>query len=77
MKLGDKIRLARNQRGMTLEACGRKMGIRRQAWHRWETGQVSPHYGSLEQIAAVFDMTVIELLSVTADPASAPEEVVA
>lgn len=41
MEIGQKIRLARLQRGLSLQALGNLVGVSRSAVHQWETGQVT------------------------------------
>lgn len=40
--LGDRIRAARNDAGLTLSALAQVLGVDRQTIHRWETGERAP-----------------------------------
>lgn len=41
MDIGDRIKLLREQKGMTLEELGNKVGVGKSTVRKWETGMIS------------------------------------
>lgn len=62
--VGDKIAQLRKQHGLTQEQLAEKLSISSQAVSKWETGITSPDISLLPEIAAIFFISVDELLGV-------------
>lgn len=66
--LKDNLTRARKKSGLTQETVAAKLNITRQTLSAWERGLSVPDAESLEKLAAVYDVSVFELLgSGTAD----------
>jgi len=63
--LGKKIRLLRHQKGWSQEDVAKRLDISIPAFSKIETGITDINLSRLEQIAILFDMTVIQLLTFT------------
>jgi transcriptional regulator with XRE-family HTH domain len=63
--LGKKIRLLRHQRGWSQEDVARRLDISIPAFSKIETGITDINLSRLEQIASLFDLTVVQLLTFT------------
>lgn len=64
MKLiGKKIRMLRHQKGWSQEEVSKQLDISIPAFSKIETGVTDINISRLEQIAALFKLTVIQLLS--------------
>lgn len=63
MNVGERIRAARKQAGMTLEDVADKLGIKNQSVAQWETGRRKPKYGTLQRIADALHVPIESLLS--------------
>lgn len=61
--LGKKIRLLRHQKGWSQEDVARKLDISIPAFSKIETGITDINLSRLEQVASLFDMTVVQLLT--------------
>ncbi|WP_374163500.1 helix-turn-helix domain-containing protein [Arcticibacter sp. MXS-1] len=61
--LGKKIRLLRHQKGWSQEDVARRLDISIPAFSKIETGITDINLSRLEQIAKLFDMTVVQLLT--------------
>ncbi len=61
--LGKKIRLLRHQKGWSQEDVAKKLDISIPAFSKIETGITDINLSRLEQIAVLFDMTVVQLLT--------------
>jgi transcriptional regulator with XRE-family HTH domain len=61
--LGKKIRLLRHQKGWSQEDVAKKLDISIPAFSKIETGITDINLSRLEQISALFDMTVVQLLT--------------
>lgn len=69
MAVGDRIRLARKEAGLTQEGLARRTGLTLKAVGELERGDVQdPHVSSLREIARALDTTVGELLEEPAVP---------
>lgn len=55
------IRPRRQTLGLTMEACAREVGVTRQAWCKWESGDTLPAAGLLPGIAEVLQCSIEEL----------------
>ena len=61
--LGKNIRMLRHQRGWSQEDVAAKLGISIPAFSKIETGITDVNLSRLEQIAKIFDLSVVKLLS--------------
>ena len=62
-KIGKFIGTVRKQRGLTQEQLGEKIGVTNKTISRWETGKYMPDIDKLQELSAVLDITVNELLA--------------
>jgi transcriptional regulator with XRE-family HTH domain len=60
--IGERIRIARQQRGLTQEKLADAVGVTRSAVAQWETGRAGQITGNLSRIAAVLDVSVAHLM---------------
>jgi transcriptional regulator with XRE-family HTH domain len=67
--LGEKIRYMRNLKDWSQEEMADKLGISLPAYSKIERNITDVGFSRLTQIAKVFGMTVVELLSVSSKPA--------
>ncbi|MBD3748839.1 MAG: helix-turn-helix transcriptional regulator [Sphingobacteriales bacterium] len=61
--LGKKIRLLRHQKGWSQEDVAKQLDISIPAFSKIETGITDINLSRLEQISALFEMTIVELLT--------------
>jgi transcriptional regulator with XRE-family HTH domain len=61
--LGKKIRLLRHQKGWSQEDVSKRLDISIPAFSKIETGITDVNLSRLEQIATLFEMTVVQLLT--------------
>ena len=61
--IGDRIRVARQTRGMTQEGLAEAVGVTRSAVAQWETGRAGQVTGNLSRIAAVLGVSVEHLMA--------------
>ncbi len=61
--LGKKIRLLRHQNGWSQEDVAKRLDISIPAFSKIETGITDVNLSRLQQIAKLFDMTVVQLLN--------------
>ncbi len=61
--LGKKIRLLRHQQGWSQEDVAKRLDISIPAFSKIETGITDVNLSRLEQIARLFDMSVVQLLT--------------
>jgi|ERR1700754_4316378 len=61
--LGRKIRLLRQRKGWSQDEAAKKLDISVPAFSKIETGITDINLSRLQQIASLFDMSVIELLN--------------
>lgn len=61
--LGKKIRLLRHQKGWSQEDVAKQLDISIPAFSKIETGITDVNLSRLEQISALFDMSVVQLLT--------------
>lgn len=62
MKLGENIKNKRQELRLSQEYVAGRLGISRQAVSKWETGQSEPTAGNLVELAAVFEISLSELV---------------
>src|SRR5271170_1097962 len=60
--IGERIRLARQERGLTQEQLAEAVGVTRSAVAQWETGRAGQVTGNLSRIAAVLEVGVGHLM---------------
>ncbi len=65
--LGKMIRLLRHQKSWSQEYVSKQLGISIPAFSKIETGITDINLSRLEQIAKLFEMTVVQLLSTHGD----------
>ena len=70
MALSDNIKTRRTQLKMSQEYVADQLGISRQAVAKWESGKSRPTAANLAELAALFEMSVSELV----DPEKEKEE---
>lgn len=63
MSIGDNIKKARQQAGLTQKELGEKLGITFQSVAQWETGRRTPKPATLKKIAAALGVSWYELIS--------------
>lgn len=63
MEFYQKLQELRKRRGLTQEELAKKLFVSRTAISKWESGRGYPNIDSLKAIAALFSVTVDELLS--------------
>lgn len=61
--LGKKIRLLRHQRGWSQEDVAKRLDISIPAFSKIETGITDVNLSRIEQISKLFDLSVVQLLS--------------
>lgn len=61
--LGKKIRLLRHQKGWSQEDVAKQLDISIPAFSKIETGITDVNLSRLEQISALFDMSIVQLLT--------------
>jgi transcriptional regulator with XRE-family HTH domain len=61
--LGKKIRLLRHQKGWSQEDVAKRLDISIPAFSKIETGITDINLSRLEQVATLFDMSVVQLLT--------------
>jgi transcriptional regulator with XRE-family HTH domain len=61
--LGKKIRLLRHQKGWSQEDVAKQLDISIPAFSKIETGITDVNLSRLEQVSALFDMSVVQLLT--------------
>ena len=62
--LGKKIRLLRHQKGWSQEDVAKRLDISIPAFSKIETGITDINLSRLEQISTLFDMSVVQLLTI-------------
>jgi transcriptional regulator with XRE-family HTH domain len=63
--LGKKIRLLRHQRSWSQEDVAKQLDISIPAFSKIETGITDVNLSRLEQVSALFGLTVVQLLTIT------------
>ena len=62
MALSDNIRCRRTELKLSQEAVAERLGVSRQAVSKWETGQSEPSAEKLMGLAALFEISLAELI---------------
>lgn len=73
MDLQEKLKALRKQTGMSQEQLAEKLHVSRQAVTKWETGTGLPDLENLRALAAIFQVSVDELLAAPGAAPAAPE----
>lgn len=73
MHIGENIRRARQENGLTQYELAEKMGVSDRAVSRWETGAASPDVGLLARLALILETSADALLGV--DPQRVQAEI--
>lgn len=71
MTLGERLRRLRQSSGLSQEEVARSLYITRQSVSKWENGQAEPGVDSLKALAALYGVTIDELVGNEVPP---PEE---
>ena len=62
-RMGERIGILRQERGMTQSVLAEKMGITPQAISKWERGMSFPDLSRLEELAKMLEVSVDYLLT--------------
>ncbi len=62
MQFAENLMALRRSRGWSQEDLGDRLGVSRQTVSKWETGQTTPELEKLIELAAVFDLSIDELV---------------
>ena len=62
-RMGERIGILRQKRGMTQSVLAEKMGITPQAISKWERGMSFPDLSRLEELAKMLEVSVDYLLT--------------
>lgn len=62
MTIGEKIKLLRNEKGITQEALAESLNVSRSAIAKWETNSGVPEVSNLKIISKIFGISVDELI---------------
>ena len=62
MNLGESLLNARKSKGLTQEAAAEKLGVSRQTVSKWETGETLPDIRQSKRLAALYGVTLDELI---------------
>jgi HTH-type transcriptional regulator, cell division transcriptional repressor len=60
---GSRLRLARNAKNMTAQACARQVGVGSLAWSKWENARTFPSSAKLPAIATLLDVPMAWLMT--------------
>jgi len=55
LKIGERIRMARLEKGIAQERLGEILGVKQNAVSQWETGRCEPSADMIRQIAIALD----------------------
>lgn len=67
MSLGESLSSARKSKGLTQEAAAEKLGVSRQTVSKWETGETLPDIRQSKRLAALYGVSLDELIDFDAD----------
>ena len=62
MNLGESLLNARKSKGLTQEAAAEKLGVSRQTVSKWETGETLPDIRQSKRLAALYGVSLDELI---------------
>ena len=68
-KMGELIREARKEKGLTQKDVAQRFGITDRAVSKWERGICAPDIGILEELAELLGLSVAELIAGERKPA--------
>lgn len=63
MKLNEKIKQIRKEKGLTLEELGNMLGLSRANMHHWESGRSKPSSKNLKALSDALKVPLSELVS--------------
>lgn len=66
--LGERLTKLRKNKGLTQEACAKKLGIPRSTYSNYEGGKREPDIETIRKIAVFFEVSTDYLLGYTNDP---------
>jgi len=66
-RLGEKVKLIRKEKGLTLKELAHSIDKDPQSIHRLEMGAINPSYLYLQQLCKGLDVKIIELLEGLSD----------
>ncbi len=64
MKIGNKLKALRTLKGYSIDFVSEKTGVSKTTYSRYERDETSPDLNTIEQIATLYNITTIKLLSV-------------
>ena len=62
-KIGTFLKELRNEKGMTQEQLGEKIGVTNKTISRWETGNYMPPVDCLNMLSDIYDISINEILA--------------
>lgn len=72
-KIGGRIRDLRKSKGWSQEKAANEIGCSWRAVQRWESGAVTPQWGSIEQVARAFGVSTSAIVGEEAPPGIVPD----
>jgi len=63
MEIGEKLRRLRVKKNFTQDYIAFCIGITQPAYHKIENGKTKVNLQQLEEIAAIYDVSIVEILS--------------
>lgn len=67
MGIGNSLYNARKRKGLSQEAVAEKLGVSRQTISKWETGETLPDIRQAKGLAALYGLSLDELIAFDAD----------
>lgn len=67
MGIGNSLYQARKRKGLSQEAVAGRLGVSRQTVSKWETGETLPDIRQAKRLAALYGLTLDQLLEFDAD----------
>ncbi len=77
MQIGNKLKLQRNEAGLSQEELAKQLGVSRQTISNWETNRTYPDIGSVLKLSDLYGMSLDELLKEDSNMRKHTEEVAA
>ncbi len=71
--LGEKIRYCRNLRGLSQADMAEKLDVTHSTYSKIERNAIDPNFSRLEQIAKIFEISVVDLLNISSKTKSKNE----